>query len=176
MLDFCRFSPTELAMKRLLQASLLIAITSSFTACSDPNPPPPRGGRGRSLDVPPRYGVAQEQTPYIDNVNPTDPTTAVVQPPNPNAPVTGEIGTAPPTTENPTAPPPIVVTPPGSTPPAAPTPPPAPAEIPYATRITGKPGFVKSPFDPNGQAIDVRDFQSGQKAKCPYTGKVFRVP
>jgi hypothetical protein len=50
------------------------------------------------------------------------------------------------------------------------------AEIPYATRITNKPGFVKSPFDPNGQAIDVRDFQSGQKARCPYTGKVFRVP
>ena len=173
MLDFRRLSPTELAMKRLLQASLLIAITTSFTACSDPNPPPPRGGRGRSLDVPPRYGVAQEQSPYIENVNPADPNTAAVQPPNPNAPGTGGEVTAPPTTENPTAPPPISVTPPGSTPPAAPTPPP---EIPYATRITGKPGFVKSPFDPNGQAIDVRDFQSGQKAKCPYTGKVFRVP
>ena len=159
-------------MKRLLQASLLIAITSSFTACSDPNPPPPRGGRGRSLDVPPRYGVAQEQTPYIDNVNPTDSNAAAaVQTPNPNAPVTGEIGTAPPTTETPTAPPPISVTPP-----VASTPPPAPAEIPFATRISGKPGFVKSPFDPNGQSIDVRDFQSGQKAKCPYTGKIFRVP
>jgi hypothetical protein len=74
---------------------------------------------------------------------------------------------------------PVTVTPPGSTPPtttAPPTPPPAPTEIPYATRIAGKPGFVKSPFDPNGQAIDVRDFQSGQKARCPYTGKIFRVP
>ncbi len=172
MLDFCRIFPSELAMKRLLQASLLIAITSSFTACSAPNSPPPRGGRGRSLDVPPRYGVAQEQTPYIDNVNPNDPTgAAVVQPPNPNAPVTGENTTAPSTADTPTAPPPISVTPP-----AAPTPPPAPAEIPYATRISGKPGFVKSPFDPNGQSIDVRDFQSGQKAKCPYTRKIFRVP
>ncbi|MDP1589752.1 MAG: hypothetical protein Q8M07_18510, partial [Prosthecobacter sp.] len=64
--------------------------------------------------------------------------------------------------------------PPGSTPP--PTTPPAPTEIPYATRIAGKPAVVKSPFDPNGQAIDVRDFQSGQKARCPYTGKIFRVP
>jgi uncharacterized coiled-coil protein SlyX len=58
----------------------------------------------------------------------------------------------------------------------APVAPVAPAEIPVATRIPGKPGFVKSPFDTNGQPIDVRDFQSGQKAKCPYTGKVFRVP
>ena len=174
MLDFVEFPPIKPAMKRLLQASLLIAITTGFTACSDPTPPPARGGRGRSLDVPPRYGVSQEQTQYIDNVNPADPNAAAaVQPPNPNAPVTGDVVTAPPTTDNPTAPPPVSVTPPGSTPAVSP---PVPAEIPYATRITGKPGFVKSPFDPNGQAIDVRDFQSGQKAKCPYTGKIFRVP
>jgi len=163
-------------MKRLLQAFLLIATATGFTACDSPNPPSPRGGRGRgrSLDVPPRYGVPQEQTQYFDGVN-LDPNgnAAAVQPPNPNAPVTGDQVTPPPTTDNPTVPPPVTVTPPGSTPaPVAP----APAEIPYASRITGKPGFVKSPFDPNGQAIDVRDFQSGQKAKCPYTGKIFRVP
>jgi len=163
-------------MKRLLQAFLLIATATSFTACDGPNPPQPRAGRGRgrSLDVPPRYGVPQEQTQYFDGVN-LDPNgnAAAVQPPNPNAPVTGDNVTAPPTTDNPSVPPPVTVTPPGSTPPPAA---PAAAEIPYATRITGKPGFVKSPFDPNGQAIDVRDFQSGQKAKCPYTGKIFRVP
>ena len=164
-------------MKRLLQASLLIATATGFTACSDPTPPAPRGGRGRSLDVPPRYGVPQEQTQYFDGVNLADPNAAAVQPPNPNAPVTGDNVTTPPPTDNTTAPPPVTVTPPGSTPPpVAPTQPPAPAEIPFATRITGKPGFVKSPFDPNGQAIDVRDFQSGQKARCPYTGKIFRVP
>ena len=160
-------------MKRLLQAFLLIAIVTSFTACPGPTPPPPRGGRGRgrSLDVPPRYGVPQEQTQYFDGVDLANPNAAAaVQTPNPNAPVTGDNVTTPTTTENTTAPPPVSVTPP-----SAPTPPPA-AEIPYATRITGKPGFVKSPFDPNGQAIDVRDFQSGQKAKCPYTGKIFRVP
>ena len=107
-----------------------------------------------------------------------DPNAAVVQPPDPNAPVTGDNVTPPPVNGTTTAPPPVTVTPPGSTAPPVnpPTPPHAPAEIPFAQRITGKPGFVKSPFDPNGQAIDVRDFQSGQKAKCPYTGKVFRVP
>ena len=163
-------------MKRNLQVFLLIVTATSFTACYGPNPPPPRGGRGgrgRSLDVPPRYGVPQEQTQYFDGVDLTNPNAAAVQPPDPNAPVTGDNVTPPPTNGNTTAPPPVSVTPPGSTPPPAA---PAPAEIPFATRITGKPGFVKSPFDPNGQAIDVRDFQSGQKARCPYTGKIFRVP
>jgi len=166
-------------MKRLLQAFLLIATAASFTACYGPygpNPPPRggRGGRGRSLDVPPRYGVPQEQTQYFDGVDLGNSSAAAVQTPDPSAPVTGDNVTPPPTTDNGTAPPPVSVTPPGSTPP--PAAPPAPVEIPYATRITGKPGFVKSPFDPNGQAIDVRDFQSGQKARCPYTGKIFRVP
>jgi len=163
-------------MKRILQVLLLIVTATSFTACYGPNPPPPRGGRGgrgRSLDIPPRYGVPQEQTQYFDGVDLTNPNAAAVQTPDPNAPVTGDNVTPPPTNGNTTAPPPVSVTPPGSTPPPAA---PAPAEIPFATRITGKPGFVKSPFDPNGQAIDVRDFQSGQKARCPYTGKIFRVP
>ncbi len=154
---------------------MLIVTAVGFTSCSGPNPPTPGGGRGRSLDVPPRYGVPQEQTQYFDGVNLADPNAnaAAVQPPNPNAPVTGDNVTPPTTTENPAVPPPVSVTPPGSTPPPAAAP---PAEIPYATRIKGKPGFVSSPFDPNGQAIDVRDFQSGQKARCPYTGKIFRVP
>lgn len=154
-------------MKRLLQTSLLIATATGITACYGPNPPPPRGSRGRSLDVPPRYGVPPEKTQYFEGVNLADPNAAAVQPPNPNAPVTGDNVTPPPTTGGTTAPPPVTVTPPAPTP---------PAEIPFAARIPGKPGFVKSPFDPGGQAIDVRDFQSGQKAKCPYTGKVFRVP
>jgi hypothetical protein len=163
-------------MKCHLQAFLLIAITASLTACYGPTPPP-SGPRGRSLDVPPRYGVPPEQTQYFEGVNMADPNAAAVQPPNPNAPVTGDNVTPPPPSDATTAPPPVTVTPPSNTPPPAnPTPPPAPTEIPFATRITGKPGFVKSPFDPNGQAIDVRDFQSGQKARCPYTGKIFRVP
>jgi hypothetical protein len=166
-------------MKRLLQVFLLIAATTSFTACNSPTPPPPRSGRGRgrSLDVPPRYGVPQEKTQYFDSVNLADPNAAAVQTPDPNAPVTGDNVTTPPPTGTTSAPPPVSVSPPGSIPvPTNTNPAAAPAEIPFATRITGKPGFVKSPFDPNGQAIDVRDFQSGQKAKCPYTGKIFRVP
>ncbi|MFC5458060.1 hypothetical protein [Prosthecobacter fluviatilis] len=51
-----------------------------------------------------------------------------------------------------------------------------PADIPYATWAPGKRGVVKSPFDPSGRLIDVRDFNAGQLSQCPYTGKVFRVP
>lgn len=163
-------------MKNLLPAALLIVYAAGMTACVGPYPPPPPpygsrgpGPRGRNLDVPPRYGVGEEQTRYFDGANMVDP--ATVQQPDPNAPMPppGNNSVPPPPTSGPAAPPPVVVTPP------APTPPPS-ADIPYASRIANKPGFVKSPFDPNGQAIDVRDFQSGQKARCPYTGKIFRVP
>jgi|UniRef100_UPI003782D8B3 hypothetical protein len=166
-------------MKRPLLALLLIVSAVSMNSCYGPTPPP--RPRGRSLDAPPRYGASPEQNSYFQGTDTIDPNAAAtIQPPDPNAAPTGDtVTTPPPTTGATTAPPPVTVTPPGSTPPtttAPPTPPPATTEIPYATRIAGKPGFVKSPFDPNGQAIDVRDFQSGQKARCPYTGKIFRVP
>jgi hypothetical protein len=51
-----------------------------------------------------------------------------------------------------------------------------PADIPFATWAPGKRGIVKSPYDPHGRLIDVRDFNAGQLSQCPYTGKIFRVP
>lgn len=51
-----------------------------------------------------------------------------------------------------------------------------PADIPFATWAPGKRGVVKSPYDPTGRLIDVRDFNAGQLSQCPYTGKIFRVP
>jgi hypothetical protein len=66
------------------------------------------------------------------------------------------------------------VKPPAETPNVAPKPAPTTSETPRATRT--KPGFVKSPFDPLGREIDVSDMRSGQKARCPYTQKVFIVP
>jgi len=70
---------------------------------------------------------------------------------------------------------------PASTPapqaPAAAKPPaPVPSELPFGTRIPGQPGLVKSPYDAAGRSVDVRDFAPGQMARCPYSGKVFRVP
>ncbi len=49
-------------------------------------------------------------------------------------------------------------------------------ELPYATPVPGKPGLVTSPFAPYAGYVDVRGYPPGQEVKCPYTGKLFRVP
>ena len=102
-----------------------------------------------------------------------DPAAASVQPPIPGAPATTPPGVTPPATGS-TPPPPVVVTPPATTTPTAPVTPPNTGS--YLTATRTKPGFVKSPFDSLGREIDVREMRSGQKARCPYTQKVFLVP
>ena len=49
-------------------------------------------------------------------------------------------------------------------------------DIPYAKPVPGKPGFVFSPFDPNGGYVDVKGIAPGTKVKDPYSGKIFLVP
>lgn len=49
-------------------------------------------------------------------------------------------------------------------------------EIPYGLPITGRPGFVNSPFAAKHQLVDVTGLPTGMEVKCPYTGKLFRVP
>ena len=57
------------------------------------------------------------------------------------------------------------------------TPAPAPAaELPYGSPIAGRPGFVNSPFAAKHQLVDVTGLPVGMEVKCPYTGKLFRVP
>lgn len=53
---------------------------------------------------------------------------------------------------------------------------PGPPSPPYAKPVPGKPGYVYSPFDPNGGYVDVTGYASGSKAKDPYSGKIFIVP
>ena len=54
---------------------------------------------------------------------------------------------------------------------AAPT-----AQLPSASKVAGKPGFVYSPFSSDERMVDVTDIPAGTKVKCPYTMKIFRVP
>ena len=47
--------------------------------------------------------------------------------------------------------------------------------IPLAVPVTGQPGIVYSPYQEN-MPVDAVDLPSGTKVKCPYTGKLFRIP
>jgi hypothetical protein len=57
-----------------------------------------------------------------------------------------------------------------------PPPPPATAELPFGVAIPGRPGFVNSPYAAKHQLVDVTGLPTGMEVKCPYTGKLFRVP
>jgi len=70
---------------------------------------------------------------------------------------------------------------PASSPKSSPSPAPrsvtAPAaSLPTAKAVPGKPGYVFSPYDPNGGYVDVTGFTAGSKVKDPYSGKIFLVP
>jgi hypothetical protein len=47
---------------------------------------------------------------------------------------------------------------------------------PFARYVPGSAGFVYSPFAGTAGVVDVRGFQPGDEVKCPYTGRLFRVP
>jgi hypothetical protein len=67
---------------------------------------------------------------------------------------------------------PTLQNPPVQTPPA-----PAPVpEIPYGSPVVGRPGYVNSPHAQAHQLVDVSGLPVGMQVKCPYTGKLFRVP
>lgn len=49
-------------------------------------------------------------------------------------------------------------------------------QFPVAKPVPGKPGYVFSPYDPNGGYVDVSGYASGSKVKDPYSQKIFLVP
>ncbi len=73
---------------------------------------------------------------------------------------------------------------PGAAPPDTPETPPAPpaaapvplAELPFGIPVMGRKGYVRSPYAEDQGMVDVNDIPAGAKVKCPFTGKVFRVP
>lgn len=52
---------------------------------------------------------------------------------------------------------------------------PAP-DLPYGSAIAGRPGFVNSPYAAKHQLVDVTGLPVGMEVKCPYSGRLFRVP
>jgi hypothetical protein len=54
--------------------------------------------------------------------------------------------------------------------------PPAPQDFPYGIPVAGNPGMVFSPYAEDKGQVDVSGIKRGTKIKCPYTGKIFRVP
>jgi hypothetical protein len=50
------------------------------------------------------------------------------------------------------------------------------AELPYGRIVSGRSGLVNSPYAGSSQLVDVTGMSAGQPVKCPYTGKLFRVP
>ncbi len=50
------------------------------------------------------------------------------------------------------------------------------ADMPYGTPIPGRANMVNSPYAGKTQLVDVSGMSTGQTVKCPYTGKLFKVP
>lgn len=158
--------------------------SSSLTQRSQVGPPPPR------VVIPPPTTTAP--TPVLRTnpavTAPSAPRTYVAATPPPAAPkptakVEQKIASGPPSSP---APKPKADAPGSGSAPSPYTPPPTPApkppavvssaEIPYGEAIAGRPGFVHSPFAAKNQIVDVTGLRAGQEVKCPFSGKLFRVP
>lgn len=90
-----------------------------------------------------------------------------------------EVATKPTPAPKPSAPP--VENKPAASAPAKPSVAAAPTvtksdDLPYGSPVTGRPGLVNSPYAGKMQLVDVTGLKPGQEVKCPYSGKLFRVP
>lgn len=49
-------------------------------------------------------------------------------------------------------------------------------EVLEGTLVSGRPGFVRSPYAGSNQLVDITGMLPGQEVRCPYSGKLFRIP
>jgi hypothetical protein len=131
----------------LLLAGLFSLALSACKSMEYDDPPRPRFNEAYMGNSPPPMTPLRETTPPVI-------ATDVEQP---------RVNAAPPTSSSQSTrmPPPPALT---------------PKEYPVGTPVTGKPGFVTSPYKPYAGYVDVRGFSPGEQVKCPYSGKIFLVP
>jgi hypothetical protein len=139
----------------------------------------PKKAAPQVLDTPPAAPQREVVTTEIKNSPPTVPTQPVVQPAPANKPV---VEAAPPVMKvtTPAAPKRELAAPrlgASSKVDEAPTRAAEPKkELLYGKSVPNRPGFVNSPFAGKNQLVDVTGLPAGMEVKCPYTGKLFKVP
>ncbi len=142
---------------------------------SSPAPAPAPSTRPTVKPQPPTPSIAaapqvkpQSQPETTPAPAPAAPKVAATPPTKPTPPVSQPKVTPTPVPEpKPQQPAPTV---------AAQPKPQAPAKLPFGSPIPGRPGFVNSPYAEKHQLVDVTGLNIGTEVKCPYTGKLFRVP
>jgi hypothetical protein len=111
-----------------------------------------------------------ENQPVETSPPPPQPTPAR----SPRAITSTTTNASPPPQQNETHPSTSAMSHPGATPQSSSTT--SSAQFPVAKPVPGKPGYVFSPYDPNGGYVDVSGYPSGSKVKDPYSQKIFLVP
>lgn len=133
-----------------------------------------QGGPPGSRNLPPGGDLPGGRGPWSDGESPDGSPTGGPWPPlvDPTSPPPSDVpGPAPDLSLENNQPPE-----PPATPPVKPAPPPKREDLPFGIVIPGKNGYVYSPFTDSKKEVDVTGIPTGTKVKCPYTGKVFRVP
>ena len=139
-------APANFVRRKIDPPSTTTTTTTTTTAASDSVTP------GRTVNTPPNNRQPQQrqqvtaQPKPSPSASPRVPRSAIVENPKPSP------SAAPRSAANP------------------------PDKFPTAKIVPGKPGYVFSPYDPNGGYVDVNGFTSGSKVKDPYSGKIFLVP
>lgn len=103
----------------------------------------------------------QEETTEEEQTSTVGPTTTVSSTPTPRP------------TPTPSTPSPTDFS---ATPTPAPTPTPQVQNYSRGVPEPGKPGYVRSPYNPDSGLVDVRGIPPGTEVRDPYSGRIFLVP